>query len=252
MPTEIELDQMSGFNRVQITFFPSIKFGSTKMGQTPVKEFSLLSTNDKGELVVVSLGEEVKCVLLHRGKMKLKSSDCYTTEYEKKSDIVSVYNKEKNFKVATGTAEQMKEKYQMRTVQSPYVMIDVAEQVVIAKLTVIPSSLSNYWDFLNEFKGDEKPRMFETIVKADKKESKGKGGAYFKMCFERGSKLPEEAYELAVSELVELNKKMKDNDEARGNIKDTDVAPVEDNSLIDTDPEETEEDKQEKNAAGLG
>jgi len=253
MPTENELDAMSGFDRPQITYFPSIKFGSTKMSQTPVKEFSLLSTNEKGELVVVSLGEKLECILLHRGKMKLKSSDCYTSEYNKKSDIISVYNKDKGFKVDTGTAEAMKDKYQMRTVQNPYVMFDVAEKTVVAKLTVIPSSLSNYWDYLKEFKGEEKPRMFMLNVQADKKESKGKGGSYYKMIFEKGKALEPEAYDLVVEELVGLNKQMKANEEARGVATEVASVPeeeidIEDTSLIDN---ESEVDKQTRGEAGL-
>lgn len=247
MPTEKELDAMSGFDRPQMTFFPSIKFGSTKSSTTPVKEFSLLSTNEKGELVAVSLGEKLDCVLLHRGKMKLKSSEMYSTEYEKKTDLVSIYNKEKNFKVGTMPAEQAKDAYHMSTVQSPYVMLDVKGETIVAKLTVIPSSLSNYWEYLNEFKGEEKPRQFYLIIQADKKESKGKGGAYYKICFEKGDRLADEAYDMAVEELVELNKKLKANDEARGQIKDVEVAPMDDMPQ----EEESEVDKQEREEAGL-
>lgn len=214
MPTKEELDEMSGFGRPTITQFPSIKFSATDRGKAPIKSFSLLSQNAKGELVAVDLGEEIKGVILNRGKMRLKSSDFTSTEYERNTEVVSIFDKEKSFKEATGVAKDIKENYKMNPHQYPYILIDVNGDSIIAKLDVLPASLKNYFEYQKEFTKDERPYQFETIIKAEKEISKNKGN-FYKISFSKGGEYKDEALDFVYDELEKLSEKLKANDKAR-------------------------------------
>lgn len=216
--TEEELDKASDFGRPNIHSFPFIKFSAAEGGKSEVKHFTLLTSDADGNLQAQDLGEELKVVILHRGKFKMKKGNFSTNELTPNKDKqVSVYKRTKTGKRVfenKGTWHEMKEKYGMSTSQIPYVLVDQEGFQGVAKLGVLPSSLSNYWEYCDEFKRKEKPRHFETIVKASDKEKESQGGTYYEMSFKRGKALDEELREMVEEDIMDLDAKLKENEKA--------------------------------------
>jgi hypothetical protein len=170
---------------------------------------------------------------------------------------VSIFDKEKSFKEATGIAKDIKEKYAMNAHQYPYILMDVNGDSIVAKLDVLPASLRNYYEYQKEFTQDERPYQFETIIKAEDKISKNKGN-FYKLLFSKGGEYKDEALDFVCDELVKLNEKLKANEKAREktnpilsaivDIKDIEIPVCEDEEQI-IDEEENYDPRQ--NEAGL-
>lgn len=193
MPTKEQLDQASDFNQRQFVKFPYLKFISAEgsKNQSEVKSFVLLRNDENGELQAENLGKEVKVVFLNRGKFRLKNAG-YTT-----NDIMPIKGKQvelfkKNRQTGkrnyqeTGLWRDMKEKYGLSTFQFPYVLLNKE----IVKLAILPSSLSNYWEYCDIFKGDDKIYEYETVLNGSNESYESpEGGVYYKIVFGQGEKL---------------------------------------------------------------
>lgn len=190
------LDAATGFLNPQFKRFPFIKFISSdsSKSKSPVKNFVLLTSQDDGGLEATDLGEMLKCVVIKRGLFKMKKATMSTNEmaYSKgKTVAVYKYDKETNRKqlVAEGEWKAMKEKFGLSTMQVPYVLL---EDGTVAKLGVLPSSLSAYWEYTDEFKKeDTRPYEYETVVEANPEVQESEGGTYYQMAFKRGETLSE-------------------------------------------------------------
>ena len=212
-----ELDKMSGFEKTSRTKYPFLKYISAEgsKSKAPVKSFVLLRNDRDGNLIPENLGNEVKVIFISVGKFKLKKGAYITNEIvpgkDKEIDVYC-FNREtrkRNFE-NRGLWRSMKEKYDLSTYQYPYVLID--DEIV--KLGVLPSSLSNYWDYRNSFKENERIYEYKTILKGAKEAKRNLGGVYYDMIFEKGAKLNQSDLEKAVENIKEF-RKFRETEESR-------------------------------------
>ena len=216
--TQQEIDEATGNNKPVISIYPTIKFtaASSNKGKSEVKHFSLLSKSEKGEFVAEDLGEKLEVCFMTRGSFRLKKGSYTSSEAKQPQEnpIVNVYKQDKatgkRSLSGSGNWKEMKEKFALSTQQLPYGTVGDK----IAKIIISPSSLENYWKYLEEFKGDERVYQFMTIVKSEDKITIGKEGEYYKMSFTRGDKLDQESIEMMVEDIMDLRDKLKKNEEA--------------------------------------
>lgn len=226
--TQEELDEATGMGRPTITTFPTLKFTSadSAKGKSNVKSFTLLSQDKDGKLIAEDLGETVKVVLMTRGSFRLKKAPYISNEVRlaRADSDVKIYqiDKIKNKRMLTniGKWKEMKEKYGLATQQLPFGVVNDE----IAKIIVLPSSLSNYWEYLESFKDQERPYKFITIIKANDKPKTGAGGEYYEMTFKRGEQLDEASISQMEDDIIDLRDKLKKNDEAY-QVKQEEFAP---------------------------
>jgi hypothetical protein len=234
--SQSEIDEAYGQSRPQITTYPTIKFCSadSAKGKSEVKHFTLLGKDKDGKLTAEDLGEKLEVCFMTRGNFRLKKGS-YTSSEAKEpqtSPIINVYKQDKatgkRSLERSGVWKEMKEKFGLSTQQLPYGT--VGEN--IAKIIISPSSLENYWKYLEEFKGDERVYQFMTIVKSEDKITIGKDGEYYKMSFTRGDKLDQESIEMMVEDIMDLRDKLKKNEEAY-QVKQEETRPKADMTMPD-------------------
>lgn len=207
-----ELDIASDFNQRTFVRFPYLKFSAAESakGKSKVKSWTLLRNDEDGNLQAEDLGQEVKVVFLKRGKFKLRKGSYITNEIVPGKDIqIDLYkiNKEtgkRNFYEA-GEWQKLKERYGLSTFQYPYVLLNGE----VVKFGVLPSSLSNYWEYSDSFKKGEKIYEFETILKSSDEPKVGEGGEYYLITFTRGEKLEEAKATEVAEKIMELNETLK-------------------------------------------
>ena len=180
-----EINDASDFNQIQIKRYPTIKFtASDNSKHSEAGSFTLLSNDENKNLVAQDLGKEIKVVFLKRGKLGMKKKPYRTNEVgnPNKNSMVQVYKtgKDGNSQPENeGPWREMKQKYGLSTFQYPYVAILIDDEPIIAKLPILPSSLSNYWEYHDTFTKTEGAIWeFETVLKADDKVTKGSDGDY--------------------------------------------------------------------------
>lgn len=216
-----EINKASGFDNISIKRYPTIKFtASDNSKHSEAGSFTKLSNDEKGNLVAEDLGKELKCVFLKRGKFGMKKKPYRTNEVNRPGKFTSVEvfktgKDGKGMRVDEGLWRDMKDKYGLSTFQYPYVML-ADKDCTIAKLPILPSTLSNYWGFNDTFETTEDEIWeFETILKADDKITKGSEGEYYLMTFKKGKKLEGEALDLVAQTIKDLRDELSKADEAR-------------------------------------
>lgn len=217
-----QIDEMSGFGKTHFEKWPYVKFSATTRGLAPVGTFSKLSWDDKNNLTAEPLGKTISVILLHRGRFRLKNADMTSSEVISSKQDVDIYTKEKSRLVDHGNYKEMKEKYAMGTMQYPYVILN-GEEVV--RLAVLPGSLSKFWEYLDSFKGEDRPLYWITNVSAGE-EKRNKGGTYLEMAFARGMSAGDQQDSI-LDALSALDEKIKKNDAARNARDKESVAPAE-------------------------
>lgn len=222
--SQAEIDEATGNNRPTISIYPTVKFTSadSAKGKSEVKHFTLLSTDKDGKLEAVDLGEKIEVCLMTRGSFRMKKGS-YTSNETKQpqaNPVINVYKRDKTTGkkslAGSGAWKEMKEKFALSTQQLPYGSLsgkDIVD-IKVVKIIVLPSSLQNYWDYLESFKGDERVYQFMTVIKSSEKPKSGDGGEYYLMTFERGDKLDTESVEMMVEDIMDLRDKLKKNEEA--------------------------------------
>ena len=250
-----ELNEASGFIKTNFTRYPYLKFISSSGGKSKVKTFCLLTSKENGGLDVEELGESVNVIFLSKGKFRLKKGSYITNDLTPRKDKnVDVYkvNREtgkRNF-LESGEWRTIKDKYGLSTFQYPYVLLDNKGSFEIVKLGILPSSLSNYWEYSDSFKEGELIYGYQTILKASEEPKiSSEGGDYYQIDFSRGEKvkdinfIKEKVFEVKSSlDKKELAKKEYDPFEMdginEGILKET-TAETEERELpvIDTDEE---------------
>lgn len=190
-----ELNEASGFVKTNFARYPYLKFISSGGGKSEVKTFCLLNSKEDGELDVEELGETVNVIFLSRGKFRLKKGSYITNDLVPGKDKnVEVYkvNREtgKRSFSETGEWRVMKEKYGLSTFQYPYVLLNNKGNFEIVKFGILPSSLSNYWEYSDSFKEGELIYGHQTILRASEEPKiSSEGGDYYQMEFIRGEKV---------------------------------------------------------------
>lgn len=244
--SQSEIDEATGNNKPIVYHYPTIKFCSAESakGKSEVKHFTLLGKDKDGKLTAEDLGEKLEVCFMTRGSFRLKKGS-YTSSESKKpqtNPTVNVYKQDKTTGkrslAGSGVWKEMKAKFALSTQQLPYGT--VGEN--IAKIIISPSSLENYWKYLEEFKGDERVYQFMTIVKAEEKITKGEGGEYYKMSFTRGDKLDQESIEMMVEDIMDLRDKLKKNEEAY-QVKQEETRPKADMTMSDIEEPSIEDEE---------
>lgn len=201
--TTQQLDEASDFNTSKIVRFPYLKFSSAGSKQAEAKTFTLLRNDDDGNLQAENLGEEVNVIFISRGKFRLKKASYTTNDIVPNQREIELYKINKNTGKRAfqekGEWRELKEKYDLSTFQYPYVLLNNE----IVRLGILPSSLGNYWDHCDEFKGNEKIYQFETTIKAGDEAKQSEGGIYYEMVFERGKKVRD--FDNVAEKIMELN-----------------------------------------------
>ena len=187
-----ELNEASGFVKTDFARYPYLKFISSGGGKSEVKTFCLLDSKEDGRLDVEELGETVNVIFLNRGKFRLKRGSYITNDLVPGKDKnVKVYkiNREtgKRSLLESGEWRAMKEKYGLSTFQYPYVLLNNKGSFEIVRLGILPSSLSNYWEYSDSFKKGELIYGYQTILRASEEpKTSSEGGDYYQMEFIRG------------------------------------------------------------------
>lgn len=179
-----DLDKKSDFVKRYTYITPYLKFNG-KEGH-----FHLLDRDEKNDIgKVKALGEKIEVVFLKRGKFKLYSGNLFSNEaHPNQKEPIRIYevDKENNRRrtIDVGPYQEMKKKHGLKTKQLPFVLVEGK----IAKFGITPSSLANFWEYLDLFKKGDSPYEFTTTITC--KQVKGKQGrAYYVMHFARKEKV---------------------------------------------------------------
>lgn len=259
MLTKKELDQASDFQQTSFKRYPTIKFTASS-GSKYASEgsFTFLENDPDGKLIATDLGKTLSIVLIKRGKFRLKKPPYETNEVVSGKDkAIDVYERGsdgKRMHKERGVWRVMKDKYKLSTFQYPYVLLNVDSkdediEPVIAKLAILPSSLSAYWDYCKDF---TKERVYEvmTSITASKDMVKGKLGNYHTMEFAMTGKLSRPTFEKVADTIETLDTELKLAQEARQEQQEQyEERPA--NSYANDVPEETIDDRVKKLNKGM-
>jgi len=178
------LNEMSDFQDKYIYRVPFLKFSGRKGNYSKAGEFTLLDQDKEGNIVPKSYGNSIDVVFLKRGKFRLEGESFVSAEgMPNQNKNVNIYQmgKQGNRRlIDSGPWQTMKQRYGLKTSQFPYVLI--VQDDIVARLKVLPGSLSRYWNYLASFKGKEKP--YDYITALGSVEVEGNKGTYCEMTFE--------------------------------------------------------------------
>lgn len=175
----------------------------------------------------INLGTEVTLVFLKkRRKLVERGAEGKiirsTNEHNTKQDAVTLFHKETN-KRENGVAVDLREKYpNLRTIEIVYaLLVEGAKEPELVRLEVKGASLgseekaettTDYYKYLNSFKGDERFYHYKTVLKPVLEKGKK---SYFVIDFNRGEKLSDKSYEYAMDVLRDVHMKLVEADKIR-------------------------------------
>ena len=257
-----ELDNATDFKRTQFKQYPTIKFTATNTAEySKAGSFTLLENDEDGKLKVTDLGKELSCVFIQKGKFRLKGSDYNTRDVIfNKTKPITLYGRTKDGKqmvVGEGAWHALKKDYGLSAHQYPYIKL---RDGTIARLDILPSSLSNYWKYCADFKNDERIYCFYTNVKASAKMEQGKKGKYYLMDFIRQDEIEPDEFSVIETTIKDLRNELKNVEDAYKEKQDDyaqlelseGVLPVIDEvETMDEPPQQTDEELKELSKESL-
>lgn len=165
----------------------------------------------------VNLGETVSVVFLKiRRRLVERGKDGEivrsTNEHNSPNESVTLYEGASNSKKTGVAADLRKEFPNLRTIQIVYaLLVDGTAEPELVRVIVKGASLGSdvkakdvpsFYDYISSFKGDEHFYQFKTVLTPVQEEG---AQTYFAINFQRGDKLTEKSYELALGRMCEVH-----------------------------------------------